>query len=100
MPRGRSRGKVASVLPKSVAVASTEGDLASVTEWLKSKPDLEAKAVVEISVGDEVKAKFHGGAEWYNATILEVNEEDETFDLEFKETGTTVVWGEYTDCPR
>ena len=55
MPRGRSRGKVASVLPKSVAVASTEGDLASVTEWLKSKPDLEAKAVVEISVGDEVK---------------------------------------------
>ena len=99
------------MLPKNIATAVTEGKLDEVAYWLsgKPKPDLDARAVVAISVGDEVKAKvratnrrqhgftsplttsatsvspprplpqpspptqFHGGSEWYNATILEVS---------------------------
>ena len=58
MPRGRrGREKAATVLPKTAVVAATENDIAGIDQWLSSKPDLEAKAVVAISVGDEVKAK-------------------------------------------
>jgi hypothetical protein len=86
-------------LPRSVIEACCTNKLPPLQEWLASgavRVDA-CCGLPDLAVGAEVMARFHGGDEFYPATVVRGNANG-TYAMAYTEHG--LVWGEYEACPR
>jgi len=95
--RGRTETIATSDLPREVIEACCTNHIEPVRAWLKKGSLIDAKTgLPDLMEGADVTARFHGGDEFYPATVTKSN--GSTYSLEYKEHG--MVWGEYETCPR
>ena len=103
--RGRGRSRRESIataeLPREIIEACCTNSLSVVKAWLgEAGTNVDAcTGLPDLKVGTDVEAIFHGGEEWYSATVAAgPAPADGSYSLEYKEHG--LVWGEYECCPR
>jgi hypothetical protein len=86
-------------LPRSVIEACCTNQLPPLRAWLASAAAMvDARCgLPDLAVGAAVMARFHGGDEFYPATVAKDNG-DGSYAMAYTEHG--LVWGEYEACPR